>query len=52
MDALRESLLNAPLVACNDVAAQFLGISMAGWNVIYALGLIAAIALRYRRSVS
>jgi disulfide bond formation protein DsbB len=48
LDALRASIVSAPLVACNDVAARFLGLSMATWNSITAAGLIALAFLQYR----
>ena len=38
LDALREQIMGAAVVACTDVAFRFLGLSMAGWNVLYALG--------------
>lgn len=40
-EAIRAQILHAPLVACNAVAASFLGISMAAWNAMGALGLCA-----------
>jgi disulfide bond formation protein DsbB len=41
-DLLR-SILNTPLVRCDQVQWSFLGISMAGWNAIASLGGAAAI---------
>jgi disulfide bond formation protein DsbB len=35
----------APPARCDEVAWQFLGLSMAGWNIIFALGLSAISAL-------
>ncbi|MEO5774532.1 MAG: disulfide bond formation protein B [Sphingomicrobium sp.] len=35
---LLKSILNAPLVRCDEVQWSFLGISMAGWNAIISLG--------------
>lgn len=48
IEALRASIASAPLVACNDVAARFLGLSMASWNSITALAFIVLAALQYR----
>lgn len=48
IEALRNAILNAPLVPCNEVAASFLGLSMATWNVIWAGLVIILIALQYR----
>lgn len=38
-DALLDQILNAPLVRCDEVSWSFLGISMAGYNLLIALGL-------------
>jgi disulfide bond formation protein DsbB len=38
-----QDILSAPLVRCDQVQWQFLGISMAGWNAIISLGGAAAI---------
>jgi disulfide bond formation protein DsbB len=48
---LLNSILNAPLVRCDQVQFAFLGISMAGWNALLSLGgaaLIAWLALTRR----
>lgn len=50
-DQLLEAIRNAPVVRCTDVAWEFLGISMAGWNGVISLALAAlwiAAALRAR----
>jgi disulfide bond formation protein DsbB len=39
------SIMNAPLIRCDQVQFSFLGVSMAGWNAILSLGGAAAIAL-------
>lgn len=46
LEALRAQILAAPVVRCDEVAFAFAGLSMAGWNVVYALaaGLFAAAA--------
>jgi disulfide bond formation protein DsbB len=47
---LRASILEAPLVACNVVSFRFLTLSMASWNVMGTLAMIAlAIGLLRRR---
>ncbi|TFI59173.1 disulfide bond formation protein B [Sphingomonas parva] len=35
---LLKSILSAPLVRCDQVQFEFLGISMAGWNAIFSIG--------------
>ncbi|OYW14385.1 MAG: hypothetical protein B7X02_00145 [Rhodospirillales bacterium 12-54-5] len=51
VDALRNAILNAPIVACNEVAARFLGLSMATWNAIGAALLIMLACWQYRFDV-
>ena len=49
-DLLR-SVMNAPMVRCDEIQFEFLGISMAGWNAFLSLGaacLIVLMALRGR----
>ncbi len=36
-DQLLEQIMNAPLVRCDEVAWDFIHISMAGWNGIFSL---------------
>jgi disulfide bond formation protein DsbB len=38
---LMDQILAAPLVRCDDIAWQMAGISMAGWNAILSLALMA-----------
>jgi disulfide bond formation protein DsbB len=38
-----DDILNVPLIRCDQVQWEFLGISMAGWNAIFSLGGAAAI---------
>jgi disulfide bond formation protein DsbB len=47
---LMDQILAAPLVRCDDIAWQFLNLSMASWNAILSLGLVAlwVVALRAR----
>lgn len=37
--ALKAQIMNQPIVRCDEVAFAFLGISMAGWNVVLAAAL-------------
>jgi disulfide bond formation protein DsbB len=39
LDDLRRMVLAAPVTRCDEVAWSFLGISMAGWNLLISLGL-------------
>lgn len=39
LDALRSQIMSQPIVRCDEVAFAFLGLSMAGWNVLLALAL-------------
>lgn len=48
LEALRAAIANAPLVACDQKAAVFLGLSMATWNVAWALLVLAFTAGQYR----
>lgn len=41
LEDIRKQLMEAPVVSCKDAAFVFLGLSMAGWNVFYALGGVA-----------
>ena len=43
-DELLASIMNTPLVRCDQVQFEFLGISMAGWNAIISLSAAGAIA--------
>ncbi|WPZ35782.1 disulfide bond formation protein B [Thalassobaculum sp. OXR-137] len=43
--ALRAQIMSAPIVRCDEIAFSLLGISMAGWNVLFALG-VALVAVR------
>ena len=38
-NALFEQIMAAPLVRCDEIAWQMLGLSMAGWNMVISLGL-------------
>lgn len=49
---LTETMLSAPVVACDEVPWSLFGISIAGWNVLFslALALIVLSAARRRRA--
>lgn len=47
LEALRQSIAHAPLVACDQKAAVILGLSMATWNVLWALFVLALTAGQY-----
>lgn len=49
LDALRAQLAGAPLVSCKDAAFVFLGLSMAGWNMLYALAGAVLVLYRLRK---
>jgi disulfide bond formation protein DsbB len=44
--AIKDAILKAPVVACNDVAWSFAGISIAGFNAIFS-AIFAAAAFRF-----
>jgi len=50
-DLLDPTIVVAPVVRCDEVAWQMLGLSMASWNVVVSLGLmqIWLLAARSRR---
>ena len=50
-DELMTQILGAPLVRCDEIVWDFLGVTMAGWNAILSLGLAAiwiGAAIRWR----
>lgn len=47
---LLNQILEAPLVRCDDIPWEFLGLSMASWNAIIALGLALIWMLASRRA--
>lgn len=50
LDDLRAQLLNKQPARCDEPALVVLGLSMAGWNMLVALGLAAFAATAARRS--
>lgn len=49
LEDLRAQVLAAPRISCADAAASFLGLSMASWNSITALGLALLSGFAYLR---
>ncbi|MEM6579251.1 MAG: disulfide bond formation protein B [Pseudomonadota bacterium] len=49
-EQLMEQIMSAPLVRCDEVAWQFLGLSMASWNAVASLALVALWLMALRRS--
>lgn len=47
---LLDRIMAAPLVRCDEIAWQFLGVSMAGWNAILSLGLALVFVAAYASS--
>lgn len=49
LEEMRQQLLAAPVVSCKDPMFVLLGLSMAGWNLLYALGgvLLCVVWMRY-----
>lgn len=48
LEALRAAIAQAPLVACDEATAVFLGLSMATWNVLWAGLVVVLTLLQYR----
>lgn len=48
LEALKAAIEHAPVVSCDQPAAMFLGLSMATWNVLWALFVIALAAAQFR----
>lgn len=49
-DELMTQILNAPVIRCDEIAWQFMGISMAGWNAILSFCLVGLWIAAARRS--
>jgi len=41
VDELMAQIMSAPLVRCDEIAWELLGLSMAGWNAVISFGLAA-----------
>ncbi len=48
-DALFEQIMTAPVVRCDDIPWQMLGLSMAGWNMALSLALAVVWAMAARK---
>jgi len=48
-DALFDQIMTAPLIRCDEIAWEFAGLSMAGWNMAISLGLAVLWVLALRR---
>jgi len=48
IEAMRAAIASAPLVSCDTPLLEILGISMAGWNAVWAALVIMLIAVQYR----
>lgn len=49
-DALLDQIMAAPLVRCDEIAWQMFGISMAGWNALLSMCLVALWLSALRRT--
>ncbi len=49
-EQLMNQILGAPLIRCDEVAWQFLTLSMASWNMLISLGLVALWVMAARRT--
>lgn len=49
-DALFDQIMTAPLVRCDEVPWEMLGLSMASWNVLVSLGLAGLWLMAARRA--
>ncbi|MFD1344549.1 disulfide bond formation protein B [Litorisediminicola beolgyonensis] len=49
-DELLDQIMGAPLVRCDEIAWQFLGLSMASWNMIASLALAGLWIAALKRS--
>ncbi|GAB5469544.1 MAG: disulfide bond formation protein B [Rhodospirillales bacterium] len=48
-EAIKQAILEAPVVSCDEVPFRFLGFSMAGWNLIFSLVAAVVVAWLLRR---
>ncbi len=49
-DDLLNQIMGAPLIRCDEIAWQFMGLSMASWNAVISFGLMAIWIMAYRKS--
>lgn len=50
IEELRAAIMNAPVTRCDQITAQFMGISMATYNFVYSLVLAAMTLHAWRKS--
>jgi len=50
-DDLMSQILDAPLIRCDEVAWEFLTLSMGSWNMLISIGLAAVWIIAARRPV-
>lgn len=50
INALKDAIMSAPVIRCDDVAWSLFGISMAGYNLLLALSAATGIALTIRNT--
>lgn len=51
LDDLRNAILQGPLVSCSDPELVVLGLSMAGWNVVYSLLCLFGLVVIKKRGI-
>ncbi len=49
LEDMRRQLMEAPVVSCKDAMFVFLGLSMAGWTALYAMGGVILCVIAWRR---
>jgi disulfide bond formation protein DsbB len=49
IEALKQRLLAQPVVRCDEVPWALFGVSLAGWNFLASLGLVALCVVLFRR---
>ncbi len=49
-DDLLNQIMNAPLVRCDEIPWQMLGVSMAGWNMLFSAALATVWIMAARRA--
>ena len=50
INALKDAIMSAPVIRCDDVAWSLFGISMAGYNLLLALGAAFGIGFLIRNA--
>lgn len=50
LEELRAEIMSAPITRCDEATWLFLGVSMAGWNVVYSLFLASLSLFLHRKS--